>query len=262
MSETETTLPSEALPALLGKPVSIEIGGEPGIALPPGWTHNAFPELLPAPQRIARAVVAHEVGGLISYVNRFKSSKTALYCKSDKEPHLLARLDDHQPGDPSHVEHTAIFHCPVTEEWARWMGANSRKFNQQEFAVFIEDNLRDVVEPTGIDFLSAITNFSDVRKVEFRSATRLADGKVNFQYSDKEAMVEVVFPTKIVVAVPVFMGVPERYSMDARVKYRLNGSDLQMWFELDRPDLRRRAAYDDLIALVEKETGLPVHRAI
>ncbi|TAM23392.1 MAG: DUF2303 family protein [Nevskiaceae bacterium] len=262
MSETDTTLPSESLPALLGKPASIDVAGVPGLALPPGWTHDLHPELLSQPQRTARAVVAHEVGGLVSYVNRFKNPRTALYCTSDKQPSLLARIDDHQPNEPSHVEHTATYPCPVTEEWGRWTGKDRVKHDQKTFAEFIEENIRDVVEPSGTAFLAAITNFSDTRKVEFRSATRLSDGSVNFQYADNEKMVEVAFPSKIVIAIPVFMGMPDRYQIDARVKYQLTGSDLKMWFELDRPDLRRKAAYEELIERVEKETGLPVHRAI
>lgn len=265
---SETNVDTKTLPALLGKPLVIEVQGVPATALPPGWNVSLHHELLPAPQRTKRAVGAHEVGGFTSYVNRFKTAATALYCTSDEKPSLLARLDDHQLLAPSHVEHTVSFPCPHTEEWKRWLGFHQKRFSQQEFAEFIEDNLRDVVQPTGVEFLSAVTNFSDVRKVEFRSATRLGDGKVSFQYSDKDAMVEVLFPQEITIAIPVFAGhvgedsKPVRYSIKARVKYRLNGPELSMWIELDRPDLVRKVAYADLIEKVELDTDLHVHRAI
>lgn len=268
MTEETVTTRATDLPKLLGKPIIDTVAGVPTLLLPPDWTSQMRSDLLPAPQRISREVKAHEVGGFISYVNRFRSPATALYCTAESAPGLLARLDDHQPGKPSHVDHTAHFPCPVTEEWMRWAGIpgkagmDRQPKSQKDFATFIEDNLRDILEPTGVDFLSVVTNFSDSRKVEFRSATRLDSGRVHFQYSDKDAPGEAVFPTRITIAIPVFMGVETRYRMDARIKYRLNGSDLVMWLELDRPDLRKRAAYEDLIGLVEKETGLTVHRAI
>jgi len=262
----KTEVDTKALQELAGKPQALPLHDEgTALALPPGWTAEVhFPDddKREAPRRISREVSAHEIGGFISYVNRFKSEKTALYCTSDKSPSILARLDDHQPSAPSHVEHMARYGCPVTEEWGRWNAKHKANMDQKEFAEFIEDNIRDVAEPTGVEFLSAITNFRDTRQVEFNSAQRLSDGMVQFSYVEKETAQQVRFPTEIKIAVPVFMGLDTLYAVNARVKYRLKEGALTLWYELDRPDLVKREAYEELLTLVETETKLHVHRAI
>ncbi|MGH8446486.1 MAG: DUF2303 family protein [Solimonas sp.] len=262
----ETKVETKALADLVARPAPIPLYDTTVVALPPGWTAQKYEQeedKLPAPARINRTVEAHEIGGFISYVNRFKSDATAQYCTGDKAPSLLARLDDHQPGKPSHVEHVVKYPCPVTEEWTRWLTMSKKLCGQKEFAEFIEDNIRDIVEPSGSAFLTAVTTFSDSRSVEMKSAQRLSDGMVQFSYTEKEGSAQQVqFPTKLQIAVPIFMGVETRYALEARVKYRIKEEQLVLWFELDRPDLVRRAAYTELLEKVEKETALQVHRAI
>lgn len=258
----ETNIQTEALSGLLKAPFELPVASVPGLVLPPGWTYESHPELLPAPQRTKRHVIAHEVGGMISYVKRFKSGQTALYCTKDTEPSVLARLDDHQPGTPSHVEHAVTFGCPVTEEWSRWDGFNRKPKNQTDFAEFIEDNLRDIVRPSGAELLTAVTNFNDSRKVEFKSAQRLSDGRINFSVSDTSGEGNLTFPQTMDIAVPIFMGMEVRYTIACRVKYRIVNAQLSIWIEMDRPDLAKKLAYAELLKRIEDETALPIHRAI
>lgn len=263
---SETTADTKILQELLATPEVFPMPDDiEALALPPGWTAQRFApdeDQRPTPRRTARVIEAHEVGGLISYVKRFKDASTALYCKADKTPQVLAILDDHQPGQPMHAKHRALFGCPHTEEWTRWTAMDRKPKAQQEFAEFIEDNLRDIVEPTGAEFLTHVTNLVDTRSTEFKSATRLSDGMVQFQFVETDGGQSVKFPTRIAIAVPVFMGLPTRYRMDLRIKYRAGKDGLAMWYEIDRPDLTKTAAYAELLKLVEEQTGLQVHRAI
>ena len=262
---SETTIDTKTINELAGRPLALPIFEAQAIALPPGWTKEVIKQdvrELPAPKRTNRVVKAHELDGFISYVNRFKNEATALYCESYRQPALTARLDDHQPSKPSHVEHLAHFACPTTEEWNRWAGGDRKQTSQVEFAEFIEDNIRDVVAPTGIEFLTAITNFTDTRTVEFKSAQRLSDGTVQFSYNEKETAEQIRLPVEFQIAVPVFEGLTTNYKFKARLKYRLKDAKLTLWYELDRPDLVKREAYSDLIKIVEEQTSHHVHRAI
>lgn len=264
----QTAVETSSLPQLLSKPQPFAIDQiDQVIALPPGWTHQRLKQdesLLEAPRRTMRTVEAWELSGLISYVNRFKTDKTALYCTHDKSPSVTARIDDHQKAGPAHAGHICQFPCPVTEEWGRWTGATGKPLDQQKFAEFMEDNIRDIIEPTGAEFMTAITNLSVKRNLEFKSGTRLSDGQVQFAYIETDgAQGQAVVPQKITVGLPIFMGVPKRYAIDARVKYRLEkDGKLILWFELDRPDLSRAAAYAELLQTITEQTGLEIHRAV
>lgn len=267
--DTTTTANTTALASALGKPEILDVEGVPHIALPPDWTSESAESLLDEPRRIRAAIIAHEVSGLTSYVTRFKTFRTALYCGPRDRPQVLARVDDNQAdenpdgrGLPSHVTHTCTFGCPTTVEWKAWTGSDKRSMAQVEFAEFIEKNLRDIVEPSGGDFLAAVLSFQDTGSAEFRSAVRLSDGRVQFQLTQKDDASQIKFPLQLKLGLPVFEGMPGRYEVLARLRYRIKEEKLSLWYEIDRPDLVVRQAYADLLTFVEKETGLQVHRAL
>lgn len=242
----------------------VDIAGVPHVIVPPGVQLKPLPELLERekPLRIRRELHAHDVRGLVDYVNRFRSDATKLYCGPAGNPEIVARLDDHQPDDPSHVTHLARFDCPTTDEWDAWMARNRTHMAQLSFAEFLETNQRDIREPTAADLLQIVTNFSDARTADFSSGVRLQDGQVQLSYVVKDAPGKVVIPDKFQLALPVFQGGPKAYLVDARIRYRIKESALAIWYELDRPDLVKRLAYEDLLALVSDKTGLPVYRAL
>lgn len=259
---SETSMNTSDLFQALGSPSMHDISGVPAVALPPGYKLELHEALLPEPRRIRQFIVAHEVGGFISYVNRFKSAKAAIYCAGRSSPKLAAVLDDDQPGEPSHRTHTCAFPCPLTLEWSTWIAADKKPMAQVEFAEFLERNLREIAEPNGADMLTAVLSFQDTGRAEFRSAVRLNDGRVQFQFIEKEDAGEIKFPSTLKVALPVFEGNPDRYAISARLRYRIKEGQLTIWYEMDRPDLVLRAAYEDLLTLVETQTGIGIHRAI
>lgn len=259
--EPETTIATSDLAANLGKPAVLSVSDVPFVVLPPGWTSEDAEKFLPEPRRVKSTITAHEVGGLVSYVNRFKSPSTALYSGPRERPQILARIDDHQPGAPSHGTHGVVFSCPQTVEWQTWIQSNKKQMGQVDFAEFVERNLRDIVEPNGAELLTATLAFQDSGKAEFKSAVRLQDGRVQYQFIEKEDAGQLTFPSAMKIGVPVFEGQGERFAVSLRLRYRIKEGALSIWYEMDRPDLVLRAAYGDLIAQVEKETGLAVHRA-
>lgn len=241
------------------KEVSIE--GVPALITPPGYTVHKFPELLPKPASIERVIIAHDVAGFIAYVNRFKSSATAIFASLVTPQSLKAFLDYHEPGVPSHVRHTCTSPMEHSEEWKRWTKNNKSPMAQKEFGLFLEDNLKDVVEPAGAELLKLAMNFSNMVKVEFKSAQRLSDGQTQLNYVESDASNGVVkLPEKISLGLPVFRGDTHAYKVSARLKTSLKETNLAIWYELERPDLVIDQAYKDVLELVEKDTGLkPFH---
>lgn len=243
----------------------LDIKGVMHAALPAGIALQRLDleQYLPAPLAIRRSIDAHDLRGFIAYVNKFKGSASQTYAKSLAQPALVARLDDHMPGTPSHVEHEATYPCPTTVEWNTWRAANKKAMEQKDFADFLESNLRDILEPNGADMLAMATNFRDISGAEFQSTVNRTNGRVNFQYTQKDSNAgQIQLPDVFKIAVPVFEGMSARYTVMARLRWRIKDQTLHLWFELDRPDITYRAAFDEMVELVESETKIPVFRAI
>lgn len=255
----------------------ISIEGVPHLIVRKDCDAKALPELLEriAPKRITRTIVAHDVRGFIDYVNTFRYSITLdpdteaelgpesrIYVGPFEAAKLEARLDDVQPGVPSYVSHLVTFACPLTREWKTWTAASGRKMNQVEFAEFLEDNLADVVEPAASELLAATLAFSNSQKAEFSSVVRLSDGSADFKWAQDNKAANAKFPDRLKLGVRVYEGLEQSYVLSARLKYRVTGSALAIWIELERPDLVQRAAYERLLALVGEKTDCAVIRAL
>lgn len=257
----------EALAGQLQKPFETAIEDVPVLALPPGWTQQTHEELLFAPRRVKAKITANDVRGFIDYVNRHKMRETTVYAAAKESPTLLARIDDHETVDgvahASHSTHSCTFPCPLTHEWKQWIAKNDKPMAQVEFAEFIENNLLDIVEPDGASLLTACLSFQDTGSAEFKSAVRLEDGRVQFQYVEKDQTGELKFPSRLTLALPVFEGLDVRFQLHAKLRYRVDrDAGLHLRYVIERPDLALKDAYARLIEVVAESTSLPVIRAI
>lgn len=262
-----TELNTEALPGLLKEPAVFNIEGVPVLALPPDWNHHECSHLLAQPRRISAKVTAHDVRGFVDYINKHKLAETAIYAGSPTQPTLLARIDDNatQGGatQPSHVTHTCTFPCPLTHEWRQWINWNDKAMGQVSFAEFIENNLLDIVEPDAAGLLTACLSFQDTGSAEFKSVVRLTDGRMQFQYVEKDTTGELKFPERLTLALPVFEGLDVRFQLNAKLRYRVDrDSGLHLRYVIERPDLALKEAYNRLMEVVTERTGLPVIRAV
>lgn len=262
-----TEVNTEALPGLLKEPARFEIDGVPVLALPPGWTTERCADLLAQPRTIQSRITAHDVRGFVDYVNKHKLPETAIYASAPDRPSLVARIDDNATeGDatqPSHVTHTCTFPCPLTHEWRQWIGQNDKPMSQVAFAEFIENNLLDIVEPDAAGLLTACLSFQDTGSAEFKSVVRLNDGRVQFQYIEKDTTGELKFPERLTLALPVFEGLDVRFKLNAKLRYRVDrDAGLHLRYVIERPDSALKDAYNRLMEVVTERTGLPVIRAI
>lgn len=238
-----------------------------------GVTHAAVPEgvklerlnieeYLPAPKAIRREVAANDLRGLVDYVNRYKQPESQVYAGPAGSPNVLVRLDDHVIGKPSHVDHTVTFACPHAPEWVTWAGANGREMEQKAFGEFLEDNARDVIKPTGAEMLRLATDFRSITITEFGSATRMQNGNVQITYTEKEQAGQVQLPETFEIAIPVFEGLSARYPINVRLRYRQYEKKLLLRYVLDRADVVKRRAYDDLLGEIEKGAAIKPIRAV
>ena len=265
MSEpTPVQVSLDVLHAALTRPELSTVGSAPVLITPKGEVQD-LSHLLDAPQRIERVIHAHRIEGFITYVNQYKHEATKVYSAAAQDARVEARIDDHDAPDEgekrSWVRHKACFDCPTTPEWDAWNGHNKQRCNQVEFAEFLENNLDDITAPVAADLMTAVLEFQDTSRVEFKSHARLSDGRVQFTYAEKDEGGEIKFPDRLEIGVPILEGMKYRYKVQARVRYRMREGNLSIWYELHKPEHVLRKAYEDLLEHIEKETGIYVHRA-
>ena len=161
---------------------------------------------------------------------------------SYKPPKFTAVFNDHQRDDAGWGDHRMVYDCPHSPEWATWIGSDGRQMPQVNFAEFLEDNLPDVIasnesEPTGAQMLEVAQSFTAKSDVNFSSAVRLQNGTVQFTYeetTEAKSRGDFKVPEKFFIGIAVFEQGP-KYRMEARLRYRINGGKLMVWYDILRP---------------------------
>lgn len=135
--------------------------------------------------------------------------------------------------------------------------------SQVEMAQFIENNIDDVVEPVGAELLEICRTLEAKKQVNFASSIRLSDGSHQFTYEEdvqgSAQKGQMKVPEIFVIGVPVFIN-GEKWKVQVRLRFRIDGGKLSMWLEVVRPHKTLEAAVKDILKQVSDGTGLmPLH---
>lgn len=242
-------------------------GGTPFVVTPDGSAIRDLESLLPNPKRKRGTVTLHEVESFVSYVNRHKTvDSTMLYgtVPNITKTVITAVFNDHgdQPADAGWRDHRAMFTPKLTTEAARWNDNNKKQMSQADFAAFLEENLPNIIAPDGAQVLEVARRLEATTTVQFASATRLDNGNTALKYEEAtEARVgekgELLVPTQFKIGIVLFEGGPG-YELAARLKYRLNGKTLVLWYELVNPHLVIKDAVGEILKAIRSETSLNI----
>lgn len=201
-----------------------------------------------------------DVASFIAFVNRQKTGVTELFAKVSP-PSFVAvfNSNDAANGDAGWSDFRAGYACPLSDEWKTWTGKDGVHQAQDAFARFIEDNLPDVVSPEGAVMLEVSRGLEAKSSVNFASAIRLADGSQQFSYKEEVQGTtqdgKMNVPAAFQIGIPVFQG-DARWPINARLRYRINGGKLVMWYDLERPSKVLELAFAEARAKIQAETGL------
>ena len=161
-------------------------------------------------------------------------------------------------------DHTAHYTPPKSEEWRRWFGQNATPMKQAEFAVFLEDNMRDIATadglPTAAQMLKMALQFEAKQDMRLKSHIRLQSGGVemNFVQDDDTGTIEKMrIFERFRLGIPVFWN-GAAYAIDARLRYRVRDGAVSFWFELIRPDRVLEDATRTLIDNLLLATEVPL----
>lgn len=222
-------------------------------------------EQLPAPYSLKQNIELLTEDSFVEYFNRYASESSTIFV-NDKDSTFTAVFDYHKsPTEPQWKRHTAIYKCPKTKEWGSWIESNNKKMSQEEFALFIEENIKEIVEPDGATMLQIASTLKATSTTDFRSSIRLDNGEVQLTYIEKiegqaGVSAQLQTPEKITLVVAPFMK-GAAYNVEARFRYRINQGTLTMWYTLIRPHIFVDDAFTDVVNKVNeaKSTGHLVH---
>lgn len=246
------------------------------------------------PERRRGTCVVQELASFIDQANRFKDADSVLFAdRTPAKPSLLAVLDYHRAGSEEKIgekarfgQHRIAYPFPLSEEWKAWAAGNGQKMSQGDFAALLEDRVTDVLPPPLADDLTdgrfaGLLEFARLvhgswagpaqlvelsRGLSIRQAAKvkdvrnLASGEVQVQYETEHqdaAGQPLRVPQLFLLGIPVFEAGPA-YRVAARLRYRLTGGAVSWFYELWRPDLSLRHAFDLACEEARVGTGLPL----
>ena len=202
------------------------------------------------PDRTRQTVVVLDGGSFVDYFSLFSDEHSRVFA-DETLGQVLAVLDYHEAigtGAARWGDHRLRFDLRKSPEWLTWTAhsGQSRKMVQVEFAEFLEDNSTDVLEPSAATMLEMARTLEAKTDVDYQSSIRLNNGQVQLTYNETVKGTygsgKVEIPEQFVVAIPVYVGTP-RIRLTARLRYRLVGGKLSIWYDLLRADAAEREAF-------------------
>ena len=220
------------------------------------------------PPRQYGEVGLDDVDSFIRYVNMFSGSGRQIYAGVAPIT-FTAVLNDFVPGSSlgAFRDLRATFKPTHSKEWILWNSISGKSFESSSaFAGFLQDNFYDVMDPPGGSLLEIALNLRMNESVQFSKSERLSDGNSQLTYNRSVEGSSVVggatvkIPEKLTLALPMWAGVGSSvHEVHARLNVRLmSEGKVKMTVELIRPHKIVEAAFDMMLARVEKETTISV----
>lgn len=235
------------------------VGDAHFLILPPEYRHHdvtkAIEGALPEPHRKSGTVVLLDVSSFLEFVaKQAKTDSCYIYADPDART-LTAVLNDHGQGDdniPGWRDFRVTYTAALSREFAGWHKNDRKVMEQEEFAVFLEDNVADISEPTGETMLQVALTLQAKTEVAFSSHRRLDNGQAQLSYTEnidaRAGAGDVVIPREFALGLRLFKG-GDGYKVRARLKYRLGAGKVKFWYELDRVE---NAIEDAFAAYVDR----------
>lgn len=222
-----------------------EIGNTHHVVVPEGYKlvdlTAAIEKASDIPRRKTGTVHVSEIGSFnVLVADQGCARETYIYADPEART-LTAVMNDHAKSsiDAGWRDQRAVFKAELSREFQTWMDHNKHPMEQEAFAIFLEDNIADVVEPSGELLLQVALTLQAKTEVNFSSHRRLDNGQVQFAYSEtidaRATGGSIEIPREFAIGARLFKN-GEGYKVRARLKYRLGGGKVKFWYELDRPE--------------------------
>ncbi len=248
--------------ATLAEP-QIDMGdGRQYIITPDGFRLNDVSDPHRLPDHIRQSVTVDDRDSLTNYINRFTDERSILIADYDAgliRAHLDWHHDNRNALAPQQAAHKATLKLRDSEEFARWAAMEDKLHPQEEFALFIEENVADVIDPDHSVLLEICRDLEATQGVAFKSGTRLQSGDRAFKYeTETHVKGEVKVPTEIALSIPLYNGEPPT-DIRAKFRFRPTPQGLFLGFRWHRVEYQRQATFGAMATQIAEDTGLPVY---
>lgn len=208
---------------------------------------DSYERYLPIPRRPRGRSVVTDLGSFINLVNLALPTNAGTVIFADvNRSEVTAVLNFGGWRD-----HRITLTLTTTPEWEHWRSIDGTLVGQLQFAEHIEDGLTSVVAPPAADLLEVAQSFQAKRTVAFESGRRLANGDVNFVYTEETGATagikgELAVPEMFHLSLSVFKG-GDFSGIAARLRHRAAQDGLRIGYKLDRPDEFKEAAFNAVV---------------
>ena len=247
--------------ARLAQPLIAHEDGRRHVFVPKGYDLREVTDPTHLPGHIRQRVSVDDRASLTAYANRFSDTRSLLMADYDSGT-IAAHLDWHADNDhalaPQHSAHSVTLGLRDSEEYARWAAMENALHTQQDFAIFIEENVADVSDPDAATLLEICRELEATQGASFKSGTRLDNGDRAFLYENEtHVKSEMVVPSEIRLAIPLYQGEAPS-TITAKFRFRVKPDALYLGFTWHRVEYQRQATFRQMATTAAEETGLPV----
>ncbi|HEY6527117.1 MAG TPA: DUF2303 family protein [Cellvibrionaceae bacterium] len=242
----------------------IDINGIPAAIVAEGmkveFLKKQFDEMLDKPRRFEQNTVIGSAQDFIAYFNRYANEQSTIFYNENGE--FFATLDWHKSAEiPSFKNHTVRFTSEPHQKWSEWVAKNNKPQSQEDFALFIEDHIKEFEEPEGQVMLEIASTLKATIGVDFKSQKLTHNGQSQIRYEEKmegkagEAG-EFLIPKEFIVNLQPFKS-SSAYRIKAWFRYRVSRDGLSMWYTLQNPHLPKEDAINDAFKIIKEgmDTG-------
>lgn len=261
---------AEAVAALAATPHLEDIHGVPVVFLPKGngaWAAECRPDLMPRPTRRKGLVYCDTLDSFTTLCSRTgRIGESNIYLESDPVAQKLVAVcvvnDNTDDGEAGWKDHLVEFAPRKSKEFLDWTASNNKKFEQEEFATFLQAHITDIAAPSGSDVLTFVSKLEETRTVKYNRAINLANGAIQFQFSEEgDAGQKGVLDMfrEFTLGIRPFLD-SDAYAVKAFLRYRIdrNSGAIVFWYELQKPETAMEDAAKVIIESIQRGSGLPV----
>jgi uncharacterized protein YfdQ (DUF2303 family) len=213
------------------------------------------------PTRKRGTTVVRDSAGFLTYYSKHHDASTEVYSDIDALS-VTAVLDANTATSARWGGHRVTLGLRTTKAWREWTTASGKLMSQDAFAEFLESHLPDLVDPDAATMLEIAQSIQASTTGEFQSASRLQSGARKLIFTEETTAKagsrgELEIPEVFKIAVIPFEGAV-RYSVNARLKYRINRKELTLGFLLEQPEDRLACAFEEVVSLIAAGIDTPI----